>query len=68
MQPDREVLLAIAVVALPLFIFSLAVWIIMDQKRNPTKYEHMKGRPMPNGRDDRADHVLRRGRYGSRGK
>lgn len=40
----------------------------MDQKRNPTKYEHMKGRPMPDGRDDRADHVLRRGRYGSRGK
>lgn len=68
MLPDRETLLAIAVVGFPLFIIFLAVWIIVDQKRNPTKYEHIKGRSMQNSREHRSDFVLRRGRYGSRGK
>jgi len=62
---DREILLAAAVILIPILVAALAVWIIVDQKRNPAKYAHLKDMPTTN-LNEVSDQVLRRGHHGTR--
>lgn len=63
---DREILLAAAVILIPVLVAALAVWIILDQKRNPEKYAHLKDLPATS--NDRAHRAFRLGRHGTRPK
>lgn len=64
---DREILLAAAVILIPILVAALAVWIIVDQKRNPAKYAHLKDLPATSI-SDRGHKAFRLGRHGTRPK